>query len=69
MKLKPRTFAFLSVFAAVTYPLLFPLNISDRVSPEAVKFKALVDSLPAGSVVDLAALDRVEAAGRSCNGD
>ena len=51
MTLKPRAVAFLSVFAAVTIPLLFPLNISDRISPEAVKFKALVDSIPAGSVV------------------
>ncbi len=51
MKLKPRSFAFLSVFAAVAFPLLFPLNISDRVSPEAVKFKALVDSIPTGAVV------------------
>ncbi len=51
MKLKPRTFAFLAVFVAVTFPLLYPLNISDRISPEAVKFKALVDSIPAGAVV------------------
>ncbi|MCI0596200.1 MAG: hypothetical protein L0Z48_06630 [candidate division Zixibacteria bacterium] len=51
MRLKPRTFAFLAVLAAVTFPLLYPLNISDRVSPEAVKFKALIDSIPAGSVV------------------
>lgn len=51
MKLKSRTFAFLCVFIAVTFPLLFPLNISDRVSPEAMKFKALIDSIPAGAVV------------------
>ena len=51
MKLQPRPFAFLAVFAAVAFPLLYPLNISDRVSPEAVKFKALIDSLPSGSLV------------------
>jgi len=51
MRTKPRTFAFLAVFLAVTFPLLYPLNISDRVSPEAVKFKALVDSIPGGSLV------------------
>ncbi|HEU4437020.1 MAG TPA: hypothetical protein VFR89_06105, partial [candidate division Zixibacteria bacterium] len=51
MKIQPRAFAFLAVFVAVTFPLLYPLNISDRVSPEAVKFKALLDSIPPGSVV------------------
>lgn len=51
MKIKPRTFAFWAVFVAVTFPLLYPLNISDRVSPEAVKFKALIDSIPSGAVV------------------
>ncbi len=53
MKIQPRAFAFLAVFVAVTFPLLYPLNISDRVSPEAVKFKALIDSIPAGAVVML----------------
>ena len=51
MKIQPRAFAFLAVFVAVTFPLLYPLNISDRVSPEAVKFKALIDSIPSGAVV------------------
>lgn len=49
--MKARSFAFLSVFAAVTLPLLFPLNISDRISPETERFKSMVDSLPAGSIV------------------
>ncbi len=53
MKFTPRGFAFVLVFLAVAFPLLFPLNLSDRISPETERFKALIDSLPAGSVVML----------------
>lgn len=51
MKFTPRGFAFVLVFLAVAFPLLFPLNLSDRITPETERFKSLIDSLPAGSVV------------------
>lgn len=51
MRFTPRGIAFVLVFLAVTFPLLFPLNITDRISPETERFKSLIDSLPSGSVV------------------
>jgi hypothetical protein len=51
MKFTPRGIVFVLIFLAVAYPLLFPLNISDRISPETERFKNLIDSLPAGCVV------------------
>jgi hypothetical protein len=51
MKFTPRGFAFVLVFLSVVFPLLYPLNLSDRITPETERFKILVDSLPPGSVV------------------
>jgi len=51
MKFSSRGVVFVGVFLSVAFPLLFPLHLPDKISPETERFKSLIDSLPSDAVV------------------